>query len=161
VFLKYSECLQEEATRKINRILEQFPDTPDAIIIRKVENSYLSLNYLVILGMLHKIGFSLGSAKGRDIYIKVTERNKTPASRLVQEIIELQFEKKLNINKIETLHNDFAKNPVCKRLLKQIILRYCYFHDVGFKEKQQIANKLNIPMDVQRSIAIASKSSNH
>jgi nucleoside phosphorylase len=161
VFLKYSECLQEEATRKISKILEQFPDTPDSAIIHKVENSYLSLNYLVILGMLHKIGFSLGSEKGRDIYIKVMERNKTPASQLIQEIIELQFEKELNINKVEELYKRFSKNPVCKRLLKQIILRYCYFHDVGFREKQQIANKLNIPMDVQRSIAIASKSSNH
>ncbi|WP_375471891.1 hypothetical protein [uncultured Nostoc sp.] len=76
---------------------------------------------------------------------------------LIQEIIELQFEKKLDTDKIDKLHSEFSKNPVCDRLLKQIILRYCYMHDIGFKHRQKLANIFNIPIQVQRSILIASK----
>jgi hypothetical protein len=162
MFLRYSELLKEEATRNINSILEQFPNTPDATIIKKVENSYLSLNYLFIFGMLHKIAFSLGSSRGHDIYIKVTDKDKTPASQLIQEIIELQFDKKIDMDKIERLHKEFtkSKNVVCNRLLRQIVLRHCYFHDVRFKERQKLAEKLSIPINVQRSIMIPPKS-NH
>ncbi len=157
VYLRFSEYVREESIRKIKKILEQNPNFPNSKIIREVESFYLGVNYTVILAMLYKISFSLGSAKGRDIYIKVTESKGKPSLRLIQEIIELQFEKRLDINKIEKLHFDFLTNPVCDRLLKQIILRHCYMHDIGFRERQKLANKLNISIQVQRSILMASK----
>ena len=157
VYLRFSEYVREESIRKIKKILEQNPNFSNSKIIREVESFYLGVNYTVILAMLYKISFSLGSAKGRDIYIKVTESKGKPSLRLIQEIIELQFEKRLDINKIEKLHFDFLTNPVCDRLLKQIILRHCYMHDIGFRERQKLANKLNISIQVQRSILMASK----
>lgn len=157
VFLRFSEYVREESIRKIKKILEQNPNLSNSKIIRKIESFYLGINYTVILGMLYKISFSLGSDKGRDIYIKVTETNDKPSFCLIQEIIELQFEKKLDTDKIDKLHSEFSKNPVCDRLLKQIILRHCYMHDIGFKERQKLANILNIQTQVRRSILIASK----
>lgn len=157
VFLKFSESVKEESIRKIKKIIEQNPKFSNSKIIREVESFYLGINYMVILGMLYKISISLGSAKGREIYIKVTEGKGTPALRLIQEIIELQFEKRLDFNKIEKLHADFSKNHICDRLLKQIILRHCYMHDIGFRERQKLANTLNISMQTQRSIMIGSK----
>lgn len=157
VFLRFSEYVREESIRKIKKILEQHPNLSNSKIIQEVESFYLGINYTVILAMLYKIAFSLGSAKGRDIYIKVTESNGKPSLCLIQEIIELQFEKKLDFNKIEKLHAEFLANLVCDRLLKHIILRHCYMHDIGFRDRQKLANKLNIPIQVQRSILIASK----
>ncbi|MEH2358237.1 STAND family AAA ATPase [Nostoc sp.] len=157
VFIRFSEYVREESIRKIKKILEQNPNLPNSKIIRKVESFYLGINYTVILEMLYRISFSLGSAKGRDIYIKVTETNNKPSFCLIQEIIELQFEKKLDTYKIDKLHSEFSKNPVCDRLLKQIILRHCYMHDIGFKDRQKLANILNIQTQVRRSILIASK----
>jgi nucleoside phosphorylase len=159
ITFKYSEYLQEESGRKIDKILEQFPNANNSTIVRKIEDSYLSLNYFIILGMLFKIGFSLGSIKGRDVYINVTGKKKTPASKLIQEIIELQFEKNLDVNKIDRLSKEFSKNPVCRHLLKQIVLRHCYFHEIGYRDRQRLAAKLNIPLDIQHSIMMASKSS--
>ncbi len=157
VFLRFSECVREESIRKIKKILEHNPNFPNSKIIKQVESFYLGINYTVILAMLYKISFSLGSDKGREIYIKITEKKNNPSSRLIQEIIELQFEKRLDIDKIEKLHSEFSKNYVCDRFLKQIILRHFYMHDIGFKDRQKLANKLNIPIQVQRSILIASK----
>ncbi|MDZ8091310.1 MAG: hypothetical protein RMZ42_05135 [Nostoc sp. DedQUE05] len=157
VFLRFSEYVREESIRKIKKILEQSPNLSNAKVIREVESFYLGINYMIILAMLYKIAFSLGSAKGRDIYIKVTESNYKPSFCLIQEIIELQFEKKLDTHKIDKLHSEFSKNPVCDRLLKQIILRHCYMHDIGYRDRQKLATKLNISMHDQRSILLASK----
>ncbi|MEQ8755413.1 MAG: hypothetical protein RID09_18105 [Coleofasciculus sp. G1-WW12-02] len=157
VFLRFSEYVREESIRKIKKTIEHNQNISDSKIIREIEYFYLGMNYLVILGMLYKISFSLGSAKGREIYIKVTESKGNPAWRLIQEIIELQFEKKIDINKIDKLNIEFSKNYICQRFLKEIILRHCYMHDIGFRERQKLADKLNISMQTQRSITMASK----
>lgn len=159
IFLKFSESVQKEAIRRIQKTIARNPNFSNSKIIREIESFYLGINYAVILAMLYKISFSLGSSKGRDIYIKVTETKGTPASFLIQEIIELQFEKRLDFNKIEKMHVEFSKNPICDRLLKQIILRHCYMHDIGFRERQKLAAKLNIPFQVQRSAMMVSKRS--
>jgi len=156
VFMEFSESVQEESIRKINKIIDQNPNFSDLKIIQNVKSFYLGINYMIILAMLYHISFSLGSAKGRDIYTKVTESNDTPALRLIQEIIELQFEKKLDLIKINKLHIEFSKNPICSRLLKQIVVYHCYMHDTGYKERQTLAAILNISTQVQRSMLIAS-----
>jgi nucleoside phosphorylase len=157
VFLRFSEYVREESIRKIKNKIEQNQNISNSKIIKEIEYFYLGMNYMVILGMLYKISFSLGSVKGREIYIKVTESKGNPAWRLIQEIIELQFEKKLDINKIDKLNIEFSKNYICQRFLKEIILRHCYMHDIGYRERQKLAAKLNISMQTQRSITMASK----
>ena len=107
--------------------------------------------------MLHKVASSVGCEQGRVIYIKVAKDINTPATMLIQEVIELQFEKKLDFNKIEKLSLEFSKNPICSRLLKHIIIHHCYMHDIGYQDRQRLANKLNISMDLQRSIFLSSK----
>ncbi|WP_413175011.1 hypothetical protein [Anabaena azotica] len=156
VFLRFSECVREESIRKIKKISEQNPNLPNSKIIQEVESFYLGINYMVILAMLYKISFSLGSGQGREIYLQVTESKDKPSLRLIQQIIELQFEKRLDFNKIEKLHSEFSKNPVCDRFLKHIILRHLYMHDIGYRERQKIANMLSIPIQTLRSICISS-----
>jgi GTPase SAR1 family protein len=158
LLLKSSEYMQDEVIRKIQRMLDQSPDISNQEVEKKAETFYFTLNFLAILALLNRTAFSLGSFKGREIYLKVTEDKKTPALQLIQEIIELQFEKKLDVRKIEKIHSDFSGNPLCDRLLKQIILRHCYLHDIGFRDRQKLADKLNIPIQRQRSILLASKS---
>ena len=157
VFLRFTEYVQEEAIRKIEKTIEQNPNLSDSKITREVESFYLGISYAVILGMLYRIAFSLGSTKGRDIYIKVAESKGSPAFFLIQEIIELQFEKKLDLGKIDKLHTEFSKNPICVRLLKHVVLHHCYTHDVGFRERQKLASMLNIQIQVQRPILTSKK----
>lgn len=158
LFLRYSEAVKEEAIRKIKKTIVQKPNLSDSRITKEVESFYLTMNYAVILGMLYKTANSLGSPRGRDIYTKVTESRKDPASILVQAIIELQFGK--NIDKIEKLHDSFDKNPICNRFLKHIVVAHLYKHDVGYKDRQRLANKLGISMQLQRSLQFPQSESN-
>jgi len=157
IFTKFSEYVREETVRKLDQILAQNPDMSNQKIMRVIESFYLSINYSVILSMLYRIAFSLGTSKGRDIYIKVTEDKNKPALKLIQLIIELQFEKILDSKKIVNLHSEFHKNPICDRFLKHIVVRHFYMHDTNFSERQKIADKLKIPMSVKHSILIASQ----
>jgi len=157
IFLELSEFVKEESIRRIGKAIDQHPDYSNSKIIQEIKDFYMGMNYSVILGMLHRTSFSLGSAKGRDIYTKVAEKKNTPALHLIQEMIELQFEKKIDFNKIEKLHTEFSKNYTCDRLLKTIILRHCYRHDIGYKDRQRLANKLNISMRAQRLTAMTFK----
>jgi GTPase SAR1 family protein len=156
LILKISDYVREETIREIENLLANEPTLSDSKIIQKIESFYFALNYGVILGMLHKVAYSLGSSKGREIYIKVAENKDSPASRLIQEIIELQFEKVIDFRKIEKLHSEFGNNPICDRLLKEIVLRHCYMHDIGYKDRQRIAEKLNISIHQQQLINIIS-----
>ena len=157
IFLKWADLVKEESVREIRKMLDQNPNLSNTKIEDKAESFYLALNYAFIFVMLQKVAFSLGSARGREIYIKVAQDKNTPASSLIQEIIELQFEKKIDFSKIEKLRIEFSKNPVCDRLLKHIIIRHCYMHDIGYQDRQRIANKLNISMNSQRVITLASQ----
>ena len=157
IFLKLSDYAREESMRKIEYFLENNPEFSDDKIVNSVESFFLGLNYDIILAMLNRIAHCLGSEKGREIYTKVTNDLNTPALDLIQEIIELQFEKQLNIRKIESLHKKFAKNPICRRLLKQIVIQYCYLHDINYKDRQKLANRLNISPQTQHSMMLASK----
>ena len=157
IFLRWADLVKEEAIREIKKMLDQNPHLANSKITHKAESFYLTLNYAFIFLMLQKVAFSLGSDRGRDIYIKVAQDKNTPASSLIQEIIELQFEKTMDFSKIEKLHTEFFKNPICDRLLKHIIIRHCYMHDIGYQDRQRIASKLNIPMNVQRVITLTSQ----
>jgi hypothetical protein len=159
VFLTFSEYVQQESIRKIQKIVDQHPNRPNSKVIRDIESFYLAINYTVILAMLYKISSSLGSSKGREIYVKLTQVIGTPASKLIQEIIELQFEKKLDFTKIKSLHNEFSQqnNFICDRLLKHIIVHHCHMHGIPFKDRQRLASLLNIPLGAQQSMMIAQK----
>jgi hypothetical protein len=157
IFLRMSDMLKEESIKEIDNMLDRSPSSSDEKIIRKAESFYLMLNYAFIFGMLQKISSSLGSVKGREIYIQVAKEKNTPASFLIQQIIELQFEKKIDFSKLEKLHSDFANNPICDRLLKQIIIHHFYMHDIGYQDRQKLSSKLNISMDLQRTLSLTAK----
>ena len=153
--LKISEILKEESLKEIKNLLEQHPTVPDYKLTQQAQKIYWELNYWLIIGVLHKVAFCTGSAKGREIYIKIADSKDSPAARLIQEIIELQFEKKIDFNKVEMLHNDFASNPVCDLLLKHIILNHCYMHDIGYKDRQRLASILQISIQQQQLVNLA------
>lgn len=153
--LKINSCLKEEVIKEIRNLLEQHPTVPEKKLSHQAQQIYLALNYWLILGVINKVAFCMGSDKGREIYINVANTRNSPASRLIQEIIELQFEKKIDFAKIEKLHDNFSSNPICDRLLKHIVLRHCYMHDIGYKDRQKLAGILNISMQQQQLVNLA------
>jgi len=157
IFLRWCDLVKEESIREINKMLDKNPNLSNPKITRKAESFYLALNYAFIFLMLQKVAFSLGSAQGREIYIKVAKGKNTPASSLIQEMIELQFEKRMDFSKINELHDEFSKNPVCDSLLKHIVIHHCYMHNIRYQDRQKISSMFKIPIQVQRINSLTSQ----
>jgi len=73
IFRRFCEFSKKELIEKIRTISDENPKISNSKIVKKVESWYLGINYMVILAMLHKIAFSLGSYEGREIYSVVTQ----------------------------------------------------------------------------------------
>lgn len=148
IILETSKVVQEEGIRSIESSLRHAPSLTDEEIALQAKNLYMEINYLLIFAVLRKLSFSLGSESGRQIYEKVAGEKNTPAFMLIQTIMELQFEKRLNHTRLLKLHKQFvsSKNPVCDRLLKMIVVHHLYMHEVSYKDRQAVASNFGLEL---------------
>ncbi|OXL18103.1 hypothetical protein CAN34_12780, partial [Psychrobacter sp. DAB_AL32B] len=119
----------------------------------------LYLTYNVLYATVQKIAHSIGSKEAFEVYRQIETSKNTPVHSLIKLSIDLQFNKSLNIQEILKLNQSFSNNIVCQRLMKQFIIQHIYMYPVGFKEKQQIAQLLKIPLKQQRWLELENKGS--
>jgi adenylate kinase family enzyme len=106
---------------------------------------FWNLNFKIIYIILHKTIQSLGSKKLMKIIEKVCEEEKTPASFLIRHGVLMWKCKELQIENIGVAIENEEFSYISKQLLKIMIIEYCSLHQMNFKEKGRISNKLNIP----------------
>ncbi|ELS01680.1 hypothetical protein Xen7305DRAFT_00013850 [Xenococcus sp. PCC 7305] len=152
IFMQINDYAREQTIRKIEYFIENNPEYSNSKIVKVVETFFWDINYDLILSILTKIAHALGSNKGEDIYSKVTKNINTPAAYLIKLIIDLQFKKDLDVDNISKLYRKYIKNYIFIRMLKQIVIKHCYMHDINFKVRQRLISILKIPVDVEREI---------
>jgi len=158
-FLNISDKAQESIVRFIAENLAVDPNMTNSKVKEQAEQAYLYLTYNVLYATVQKIAHSIGSKEAFEIYKKIEDSKNTPVHSLIRLSIDLQFNKALNIQEILRLNQSFSNNIVCQRLMKQFIVQHIYMYPVGFKEKQQIAQLLKIPLKQQRWLELENKSS--
>ncbi|TLM76084.1 TIR domain-containing protein [Microbulbifer harenosus] len=149
-FIKISESSKKEVVKIIANYLTDKPDLSDKEIERHAEHAYLHLTYGVINGVIKKIGASIGSREALEIYSALETDTKTPAYNLIRQAIELQFNKTLKTESIESTAEKLKDNPVCKRILKEMVIQHTYMFPVDYKTKQQLSERLGISVQGQR-----------
>lgn len=106
---------------------------------------FWNLNFKIIYIILHKTIQSLGSKKLMKIIEKVCGEEKTPAYFLIRHGVLMWKCKELQIENIcEAIDNE-EFSYISKQILKIMVTEYCSLHQINFKEKGKISNKLNIP----------------
>ncbi|MEM4721801.1 MAG: toll/interleukin-1 receptor domain-containing protein [Candidatus Methanomethylicaceae archaeon] len=156
-FLETTEKLRDDLIDFIQNALSKEPNLATEEMQERATNYFFSLNYQAILGLILRVGFELGSSQAKDIYNSIAERKNTVALKLIQQVITLHFEKRLDPNTLGRLYNELEGNPVCQRVLQNIVLRHCYLNTISFKERQQLSQTLQIPMKIQHRIALLSQ----
>ena len=147
-----SDSAKDDIVGNIKHMLIENPNVDNDRLEKEARNLFLLLTYRVIFGILRKIAFSVGAKELEEIYIEVGKSIDTPAVKLINQLIELQYMKRLDVNKIKLLYHEFSKNPACARVLKEIVVQHIYLHYVGFREKQMISEAIGIPVDTQHII---------
>ncbi len=109
-------------------------------------------SYGVVFGWLHKIVDSLGYDKLVTISDDVNDDMDTTASQLISFSIHTWHKKNLDIDKLKSLYKklDKDKNHTAQHILKDIVSRHIYMHEVSYQKKQQINDLLGFSMQQQR-----------
>lgn len=153
-FINISDVSKGEIIRFIEQKLREHPNLTNQDIQTYAQNAYLHLTYGVISGVVRKIASSIGSKEALVIYEQIEETEKTPALTLVKQAIGLNFSRTLDVEGVEETARKLKDNPVCTRILKEMVIQHIYMFPIGYKEKQQIAELLNISVKGQRLMDI-------
>lgn len=151
-FLKISDAAKNEIIKFINSQLTEHPKTSNQEIEKHAEHTYMHLTYGVINGVVRKIASSIGSKEALEIYSSLAETKETPAFLLIKQAIELQFHKTITIDSVRDCAEKLQNNPVCQRILKEMVIQHIYMFPVDYKEKQQLSALLGISVKNQRQM---------
>ena len=156
----FIEYMRENGNKLEDFIHSKLEDSTKGNSLTTEEKTKLSQKYVsqwsygIILGLLHKIVYSLGYDKHIDIADAVNQDQKTVASNLINFSIHAWYTKKLDIAKLNRLYSEFLNdsNEQAIYILQDIVSFYLYMHPVGYKEKQQIHSLLGFSVKKQVSI---------
>ena len=152
-FIEISDVSRDEVIKMLEHMLRENPTTKYEDLEREAKNTFLFLIYGVIFGVLRKISSSIGSKEADEIYDQLEQNIGTPAIKLINQAIGLQFKKDLDFKKLGDLMYDFNTNPACTRMLKEIVVQHVYMFPVDYKDRQRIESTLDIPIKGQRLIS--------
>ena len=153
-FITLSEQFQSEILEFIQQNLREHPSITNEEIEKNAENIYLQATYGVIYSVLRKIAMSIGSREALSIYKNIVNDAETgkaiPANLLIYQSIQLSFgSKSLNISNLQETYSKIKDNPVCVRLLKELVIQHTYMFPVNYQTKQQISALLNLSFKTQ------------
>ncbi len=149
-FIAISDFSKKEIIEFIKNGVDEHPNEDNNVLSMKAEHIFLQMTYGVINVILRKIASSIGSKEAIEIYSELGKTKNTPAYALLTQAIELQYTRNLNIKSVEKTLIKLQNNPVCIRILKEIILQHIYMFPVEYKVKQQLSSKLGFDMKLQR-----------
>jgi TIR domain len=110
-----------------------------------IEKTIQIFGYVVTIGMVNKISSSISSEKIISELNSISEKNNTPAYKLISYLVEL-FQTGINFTDFEKLVFEFdtTKNYWAKRSLSYYVQNYLNTHKVPFQERQKIFSALGI-----------------
>lgn len=150
-FIQLSNTAKSEIVSLIENTLKEHPNLTDEQLNKQAKHVFLQMTYGVINGVIRKIASSIGSREASEIYSSLKYKNtESPAIILLNQAIELQFMRTINISTLSDTTQKLKGNPVCIRILKEMVIQHTYMFPVGYKEKQQIAELLDLSVKQQR-----------
>lgn len=143
--LEFTEFLKE----RLNQIIEERKSEDDKeLSIEKIERLartiFWNLNFGVINGLLTKAVRSLGSSNLLNISQKVSSKESTPSSFIVNQGIFMWYGKNLKVDEIAKRieEKDFSKTA--RSLIRLKVVEHCRLHKISHQDLNKIEQKLQI-----------------
>ncbi len=112
----------------------------------------------VAYDMISRCSWCIGSG---NLTALISDNNSCPSYQLLDLSTSMWYSKKFNIKKIESLYKKFEKdNIMSTRLLQQIVVEHLHMHETNIKQRQQLAEHLNINYKSQNLIEYRRKRDN-
>jgi hypothetical protein len=134
----------EYIKKRINKLYENESKkkSSQAVLEKNARIIFWNINFFIIYGLINKLIHSIGSDKLLDIVDSVCNEINTTASFLIKQGVFMWFNKNIQIDEIV---KEFSKNSfseTAKRIMKFMIVNYSSIHEINFRDKQKIENKL-------------------
>lgn len=149
-FIDVSDSVKNEVQKYVKTVLAENPQQTNSEIQESAINHFVSMTYGVINMTIRKIATSIGSKEASVIYENLHTSEQTPALILLNQAINLHFTRQLDFSSVSETYSKLKNNPVCLRILKEIVIQHIYMFPVGYKEKQRLASLLNLSVATQR-----------
>lgn len=149
-FIDVSDSVKKEVQKYVKAVIAENPQQTNSEIQENAINHFVSMTYGVINMTIRKIATSIGSKEASVIYESLNTSEQTPALILLNQAINLHFTRQLDFSSVSETHSKLKNNPVCLRILKEIVIQHTYMFPVGYKEKQRLASLLNLSVTAQR-----------
>lgn len=149
-FIKLSDIAKSEVIKFIAIKIGENPSLSDIEVQDYAKDIFLHMTFGVINGIVKKIASSIGSNEAAEIYSNILSSTNTPALTLVNQAIELQFTRRINTSSVNATKSQLENNPVCTRILTEMVIQHTYMFPVSYKDKQKLAELLNISVKGQR-----------
>jgi hypothetical protein len=151
-FLSVDSPSKGVVCRAIEQLIRENPGLSDEQIEQEVRDVFLFLTYRVLFGAIKQISTAVGSRDAHQILLDIENDVSTPAVALITQSAELWHAKTVDTRRIRQLSESFEGDAVCQRLLRELVVEHIYLHQVPYKQKQQLSEILNIPVQGQRRL---------
>ena len=138
IIVDYISSRLKSISHKLGRELDQEELQNRARLI------FWNLNFVFVYGVIDKIIHSLGSDKLTEIIDTCCDRENSPATFLVEHGILMWYRKNLRIDEIKNRVDKVDFSKTAKKLIKHMVVDHCRFHQITYKDRQKIENKLGI-----------------
>jgi len=135
---------------KIKKIKDKKKKLSDEELAIKL---FWNLIFLMTYGILKKIITSLGSDKLSEILQMIIKDKSDPSYFIVVQGIYMWYNKNVKIDEIATKLDDKNFSYIARYLIKLMIIEYCYFHPVTYKDRQKLKDKLKLSEEVIRKFS--------
>jgi len=108
---------------------------------------FWNLNFFVVYGVINKIVHSLGSDKLTEIVNRVCDEINTPVSFTIKHGILMWYSKHLKTGEIVERVKEKNFSQIAERVIKLMIANHCALHQINYRDRQKIENKLGIPTE--------------
>jgi hypothetical protein len=137
-------------TEIIREIMSQNKTMSNEEVSEKVQSIYLMICYWVTIFLVEVIAHSISSYELMPIFKELLGKHKgSTAYGLVYVATDLHASKSIPKQEILQLYEEVVVDPLSRRMLRQIILRFLYLNHINYKDNQWLSQKIDLPIQSQ------------
>jgi hypothetical protein len=117
----------------------------------------LALSFSTINAVLMKTSLSLGDNDLLDDNSKIVEENQHPAYEIIYMVMRMEFKHELPLTDLIEMKDKYKDNLFVYNMLRHLIYRFLYMHNVDYKMKPKIEEHFDIKITAQLQIQSKNK----